>query len=253
MRLDVDGLAFAYDSDPVLEGVSLSVERGELLGVIGPNGSGKSTLLRCVNRILDPDDGSVYLDETAADSLDRNEIAKLVGYVPQSEPRTFPSTVFDTVLMGRKPHGSWRASESDREIVSRTIERLGLEPLALRSMDELSGGQARKVLIGRALVQEASVLLLDEPTSGLDVRHQLEVLDLIRERIDAGMTGVIAIHDLNLAMRYCDSLALLHDGEIVSAGTPDDLTAELIREVYGVEATITEHDGRRLVIPEKPI
>lgn len=253
MILDIQGIEFAYDSESVLDGVTLSVDQGELLGLVGPNGSGKSTLLRCLNRILEPDDGTVFVDGEALDQLSREEIARRVGYVPQDETSAFPATVFDTILLGRKPHVRWRASDADREVTSQMIERLGLEPFALRSIDELSGGQRQKVLIGRALVQEASVLLLDEPTSSLDVRHQLEVLELVRSQVTDGISGVLAIHDLNLAMRYCDSLALLCDNKIRAAGGPEILTAETIREVYGVEATVTEHDGRRIVIPERPL
>lgn len=253
MILNVEGIEFAYESTPVLEGVTLSVERGELLGIIGPNGSGKSTLLRCLNRLLEPDEGSIYVDGEDLESLSRDKVAQQVGYVPQSESRMFSSTVYDAILLGRKPHVNWRASDEDRAVVERIIEQLGLETLALRSLDELSGGQRQKVLIGRALAQEASVLLLDEPTSSLDVRHQLEVLALVAAQIDAGMAGVLAIHDLNLAVRYCDSLALLCENEIVAAGPPNILTSTLIRDVYGVEATVTEHDGRPLIIPEQPL
>lgn len=253
MILDVDGIEFAYESTSVLDGVTLSVERGELLGVIGPNGSGKSTLLQCLNRLLEPDDGSIYVDGDDLESLSRDEVARQVGYVPQRETRMFSSTVYDTILLGRKPHVNWRASQQDRAVVESIIEQLDLESLALRSLDELSGGQRQKVLIGRALAQEASVLLLDEPTSSLDVRHQLEVLDLVANQIEDGMAGVLAIHDLNLAIRYCDSLALLCENEIVAAGPPDILTGDLIGDVYGVEATVTEHEGRPLVIPEQPL
>lgn len=253
IQLEVLDVEFAYESEAVLDGITLAVDRGEVLGIIGPNGSGKSTLLRCLNRILDPDDGSVLVDGESIREMSRTELARQVGYVPQEERGAFPSTVFDTVLLGRKPHVGWRPTERDRSIVATAIERLGLEEYALRSIDELSGGQRQKVLIGRALVQEASVLLLDEPTSSLDIRHQLEVLDLVREQATAERAAVIAIHDLNLAARYCDRLAMLCDDRIVAAGGPEILTPETIRDVYGVEATVTDHAGRRVVIPERPL
>lgn len=253
MILNVDGIDFAYESKPILEDVTFSVERGELLGIIGPNGSGKSTLLKCLNRLLEPDDGSIYVNGEDLESLSRNDVARQIGYVPQSETRMFSSTVYDALLLGRKPHVNWRASDQDHAIIEQIIERLGLEPLAMRPLDELSGGQRQRVLIGRALAQEASVLLLDEPTSSLDVRHQLEVLALVAAQIEEGMAGVLAIHDLNLAVQYCDSLALLCDNQIVAVGSPDILTTALIRDVYGVEATVTEHEGRPLIIPERPL
>lgn len=251
--LDVDGIEFAYDSSPVLDGVTFSVERGELLAVIGPNGSGKSTLLQCLNRLHEPADGAIYIDGDDLESLNRDEVARTVGYVPQRETRMFSSTVYDTILLGRKPHVNWRVSEQDRTVVERIIEQLGLESLALRPLDELSGGQRQKVLLGRALAQEASVLLLDEPTSSLDMRHQLEVLELVTDQVTDGMAAVLAIHDLNLAMRFCDSIALLCENEIVAAGDPDMLTDELLADVYNVEVTVTEHSGRPIVIPERPL
>ena len=253
VSIAVDDIEFAYDSSVVLDGVTLSLERGELLGIIGPNGSGKSTLLQCMNRLIEPDGGTIYVNGEDLASLSRNEVARQMGYVPQREDRMFSSTVYDTVLTGRKPHVNWRASEHDHAVVERIIAQLGLGSLSLRPLDELSGGQRQKVLIGRALAQEASVLLLDEPTSSLDIRHQLEVLDLVADQVADGLAGVLAIHDLNLAIRYCDSLALLCESEIVAAGPPEILTATLIREVYGVEATVTEHQGRPFVIPERSL
>ena len=253
VRLEVLDVTFAYESEPVLDGVTLEVGRGEVLGIVGPNGSGKSTLLRCLDRLLEPDSGAVFVDGDALGELRRTEIARRVGYVPQEERSAFPATVFDTILLGRKPHVGWRPTEEDRDVVAEVIDRLGLEAYTLRPIDELSGGQRQKVLIGRALVQEAPLLLFDEPTSSLDVRHQLEVLELIREQTTADRTAVITIHDLNLAARYCDRLAMLHEGRIAAAGDPDILTPETIRNVYGVDVTVTTHNGRKIVVPERAL
>jgi len=252
VRLHVSGLTFAYGEEPIVDGVDLSVAAGELLGIVGPNGSGKSTLLRCLDRILEPDAGSVSVDGDDLAALGRREIARRIGYVPQEDRRTFPATVFDTILLGRTPHAGWRTSEDDREAVAGVIDRLGLGSYTLRSIDELSGGQRRLVSIGRAIVGEPSVLLLDEPTAGLDVRHRLELLELLREVCADGTAVVMVIHDLNLAARYCDRLAMLREGRVVAAGDPGTLTPETIREVYDVEATVTDHGDRRLVIPERP-
>lgn len=252
MKLDVRGIRFSYESESVLDDVTVAVDAGEILGIIGPNGAGKSTLLRCINRILTPTAGTVFVDGADVHEASRNDLARTFGYVPQHEDTTFPTTVFDTILMGRKPYIRWRPSDEDREAVSRIIEVLGLQAYALRDLDELSGGQRQTVMIGRALAQEAEVLLLDEPTGSLDVRHQLEVLDVIRDQVDQGITAVMAMHDLNLASRYCDRLVMLHEERVFAAGTPDILTAENIRAVYDVEATVVHHDGRRIVIPEHP-
>ncbi|MFW5955852.1 MAG: ABC transporter ATP-binding protein [Halorhabdus sp.] len=253
MTLTIDGLAFGYDEATVLEDVDLSVESGELVGLLGPNGSGKSTLLQCCNRLLEPDAGRVLLDGDRVDALETNERARRFGYVPQAESRAFPATVFETVLQGRRPHGGWSPSQSDREAVEAVLGRLGLEELAGRLLGELSGGQRQTVHLGRALVGDPSVLLLDEPTSALDLKHRLEVMDLVVEHVrERDVAGLIAIHDLNLAARYCDRVALLHEGSVHAVGSPDVLTPATVRTVYGVEVSVREHDGRRVIVPEAP-
>lgn len=254
MKLDVQDIVFDYESVPVLDGVTLEIDAGEMLGIIGPNGSGKSTFLQCINHILEPIEGRVFVDGNDLHAAGRDHIAKTVGYVPQQETSTFPATVFDAILMGRKPYISWQPTEDDRQRVATIIEILGLSDLALRDVNELSGGQRQKVLIGRALAQEAEVFLLDEPTASLDVKHQLEVMNVIRMQVNRGLTAVLALHDLNLAARFCDDLALLHDGRIFAAGPPDAiLTSENLRTVYDVEVSVIEHDGRLLVIPEQSV
>jgi len=253
VTLEIRGLQFAYGEESVLDGIDLTAESGELLGLLGPNGSGKSTLLQCCTRLLDPDCGEVILEGDRVGDLPADERARRIGYVPQTESRTFPASVFETVLQGRRPHGGWTPSARDREAVEVTIERLGIDGLAGRNVSELSGGQRQKVRLGRALVGDPSVLLLDEPTSALDLKHRLEVMELVVEHVrERDVTGLIAIHDLNLAARYCDRIALLADGEIYVVGAPDVLTPETVRAVYGVEASVREHRDRQLVVPEQP-
>ncbi|MFB6202319.1 MAG: ABC transporter ATP-binding protein [Halorhabdus sp.] len=253
MSLDIQHLEFAYDEESVLEGIDLTARSGELLGLLGPNGSGKSTLLQCCNRLLEPDAGEVSLDGDRVGDLPADERACRIGYVPQAESRTFPTSVFETVLQGRRPHGGWTPSEKDRRAVQATIDRLRLDGLATRNVGDLSGGQRQKVRLGRALVGDPAVMLLDEPTSALDLRHRLEVMDLVIEYVqERDVAGLIAIHDLNLAARYCDRVALLADGEIHAVGKPDVLTPETVRAVYGVEVSVREHRDRRLIVPEAP-
>ncbi|MFQ3285936.1 MAG: iron complex transport system ATP-binding protein [Halobacteriales archaeon] len=254
MSLEIQQLRFAYGDDPVLEGIDLTAESGELLGLLGPNGSGKSTLLQCCNQLLKPDAGQVSLEGDPVGDLAADERAREIGYVPQTESRAFPASVFETILQGRRPHGGWTPSDCDREAVETTIERLGLDGLAARNVGDLSGGQRQKVRLGRALVGDPSALLLDEPTSALDLKHRLQVMDLVVEHVrQRDVTGVVAIHDLNLAARYCDRVALLADGRLHAVGEPDVLTPEIIRAVYGVEASVRKHQGRRLVVPEAPV
>jgi iron complex transport system ATP-binding protein len=254
VTLEIHDLAFAYEDESVLEGIDLTAESGQLLGFLGPNGSGKSTLLQAINRILDPDRGTVRIDGDLVSESSRNEIARRVGYVPQEEQSAFPATVFETILQGRRPQGGWSPSKRDRQAATAMIERLDLEAFTNRRVSDLSGGQRQKVRLGRALVGEPSVLSLDEPTSALDLKHQLDVMDLIVEHVrERDVAGLIAMHDLNLAARYCDRIALLFDGEIYDVGGPDVLNPETIRTVYGVEATVQHHGDRRLVVPETAV
>ncbi|MDG5778379.1 ABC transporter ATP-binding protein, partial [Haloarculaceae archaeon H-GB1-1] len=175
MTVEFEGVTAGYGDEPVVEDVSLSIGDGELVGFLGPNGVGKSTLLKTVVGLLAPASGTVRVGESAVDDLSRRDLARRVGYVPQSESPTAPTTVFETVLMGRKPYLSWRASTSDHAVVKRVLTTLDLDDLAMRDVGSLSGGQRQKVVIARALAQEPDVLVLDEPTSDLDIRHEVDV------------------------------------------------------------------------------
>jgi iron complex transport system ATP-binding protein len=253
VKLDIDDLAFDYSDHPVVSGIDLTVTDGEILGLVGPNGAGKSTLIKCINHVLAPDVGRVVVDGTDVGSLTRNDVAKIMGYVAQKDSGNYSATVFDTVLMGRKPYINWRPSSKDLETVSVILEKLDLTDLSLRDVNNLSGGQQQKVMVGRALAQDPTLLLLDEPTSDLDIRHQLEVMDVIREEVDGGLAAVLAIHDLNLAARYCDTVAMLKDGGIYTTGRAEDVfTSENIEAVFRVTASTQLHDGRRVIIPEEP-
>ncbi len=234
--------------------IKLELAPSEVLGIVGPNGSGKSTLIRCIDNILKPQQESILLNGQEVRRLSRIEIARHMGYVPQRAAHIFPTTVFDTVLMGRRPHASWRSSEQD---VDRVVEILGLleiEDFALRDFGELSGGEQQKVLLARALAQEADVLLLDEPTSNLDIRHQLEVMDILRNLVrERELSAIMAIHDLNLASRFSDKLVMLKDGKVYAAGESNDiLNIENIREIYGIEVAVYKDSGRPHIVPLAP-
>lgn len=255
MRLTVKDVEFRYTSVPILSEVNLEVAAAEILGVVGPNGAGKTTLLRCIDRILRPQKGCILVDTQDIQKLSRMELARAIGYIPQSVSPVFPVTVFDAVLMGRRPYISWRASDADRDKVLQTLYLLHIEDLAMREIHELSGGQLQKVFIARALAQEPAVLLLDEPTSNLDIKHQLEVLGLIKSVVkEKGISAIMAIHDLNLAARYADRIIMMNRGMIVSAGDPVSvLTRENIQQVYGVEATVNYNSGKPFIIPLRPL
>ena len=246
MNLIVKDLQFGYNSRTILNGISLELRPKEMLGVIGPNGSGKSTLIQCIDGLLRPETGSILLDGKELKDISRKELARKVGYVPQTTSRSFfPSTVIDTVLMGKRPHLGWRSSNQDVKNVIQVLRLIGLEDLAMRDINELSGGQQQKVLIARALAQEPAMLLLDEPTSNLDIKHQLEVVEIIREKVmEKSISAIMAVHDLNLAAKYTDRIVMMKDGKVFATGTPESvLTTENIRAVYGVVAEVIKNNG----------
>lgn len=254
MKLVVREVCFAYNSRPVLQGVTLEVGAREVLGLVGPNGSGKSTLLKCLARVLKPRRGIVYLDGREIAAIDTRDLARKMGYVPQAAGTTFPFTVLEAVLVGRKPHVRWEVGSRDLEVVGEALRSLSLEDMAHRYLDELSGGERQKVFLARALAQEPEVLLLDEPINSLDILHQLEVLELVRElaaRRDIAV--VMVLHDLNLAARFSDKLVMLKDGKIFAAGRPGEvLTPENVSLVYGVEVHVSKGEFGLSVFPLRP-
>jgi iron complex transport system ATP-binding protein len=250
VNITIKDLSFNYNSSMILDDLDLVIDDSQVLGLVGPNGSGKTTLIKCIDRILKPK-GSILLDGADIKTMNRKEMAKRMGYVPQSSSTPLATSVFDTVLMGRRPHMSWRVSDADLDNVADVLELLKLDDLAMRDFDQLSGGQKQKVMIARALCQEPSVLLLDEPTSSLDMKHQLEVMETITSLVkEKNISAVMALHDLNLAAMFVDKLAILKDGRIYAAGEPADLlNSKNIREVYGVEAIVLDNLDRPYIIP----
>ncbi len=247
--MQVEGLNFSYPCGrQILRNVSFQADSGAFLAVLGNNGAGKSTLLKCLDRILRPQTGSVRLDGTELLTLPPAELARQAAFVAQGAAGA-RLTVYDTLLLGRKPYLRWGVGREDRDMVERTLSRMGLEPLAMRYLHQLSGGEQQKVLLGRALVQQPKLLLLDEPTSNLDLRNQYEVLDLVRRVCrERRITAVLVIHDLNLALRFCDRFLLLRGGAVYAAGDASVVTPEALRAVYGVEAEVTRAAGEPVVV-----
>lgn len=232
--LSARGISHSYGRMPVLVGVDLRVCRGEVLGLIGPNGSGKTTLLRTLFGALRPQEGTVTFDGRPLAQLSSRQIAQRIAVVVQEPQSELMLSVADMVLLGRTPHlGLFsRRGSRDDEIAAAALEKVGALGLAHRAVSELSGGEKQRVLIARALVQEADCLLLDEPTNHLDIGYQHQVLDLVRS---LDMTAVVILHDLNLAARYCDRLVLLDQGRVRATGDVREvLRPELIEPVYGV-------------------
>ena len=255
MVLKVQGLSFGYNSRPVLKDVHLGAECGEVTSLIGPNAAGKTTLLRCIVGILKVGAGKIWLEGKEIGDLNRAEIAKRMAYVPQDEHPCFPSTVFDSVLIGRRQYLGWKPAERDIDMVCDVLDILGLAGNALRDSMELSGGEKQKMHIARALVQESKILLLDEPTSNLDLRHQLEVMETVRRLArERGFAVLMAIHDVNLAARFSDGVIMLKDGRIFAAGCSQDvLTAENMKSVYGVDAAVIDVDGVPYVVAHRAL
>ncbi|PSP37248.1 heme ABC transporter ATP-binding protein [Halobacteriales archaeon SW_8_65_20] len=240
--ITVDGLCVDRGGVRVLDGVSLSVAEGEFVALVGPNGAGKSTLLGAVGGHLPPASGSVTVDGDPVGSLSARSLARRIATVPQETNFGFEFSVRDIVEMGRHPYRSRFGGDGDpegAELLDRALARTETAQFADRSVASLSGGEKQRVLLARALTQAAPALLLDEPTASLDINHQVRTLDLV-----AGLdeTVVAAIHDLDLAARYCDRVVLLAEGEVYAVGTPREVfTADRLATVFGVEVTVGEN------------
>lgn len=247
MKLTVSDLSFSYENTPILQDVSFQADP-MVTAVIGPNAAGKSTLLKCIAGLL-KHRGRVALDEREMDG----EVARKVSYLPQEIGSPAALTVLEAVLLGRHSSLSWRVSEEDLGLAFGVLEDLGLESLASRPINQLSGGQNQMVAIAQSLVKGPEVLLMDEPTSSLDLRRQLEIFDLVREvTVEREIITLVALHDLNLAARYADSVIVLNKGRVHVAGGPrETLNSEMISSVYGVRSEVyTDDEGLPVVVPK---
>lgn len=246
MSIAIDGMHFSYGAFPILKGIELTIDRPELLSILGPNGVGKSTLIRCMNKILEPTEGSVLVNGRDIGEITVKELSKVMGYVPCATATTFPITVVDAVMMGRFPHQRYGSQDRDLEIVYETLDSLGITDLAMRSINELSAGQLQKVMVAKGLAQQPRILLLDEPTANLDIRHQLNVTRLLRDiSRDRQVIVVMICHDINIAAKYSDRVVLMSEGKVYAAGTPAEvITEENLKAVYGVESRVVTDMGR---------
>ncbi|MFD8953594.1 ABC transporter ATP-binding protein [Streptomyces xanthophaeus] len=240
-ELSLEGITLTAGGRQLVRDVSLTARPGEVIGLVGPNGSGKSSLLRAVYRVLRPAAGTVRVDGADAWAMPVRRLARTLAAVVQEPGADFDLSVREVVAMGRTPHKRLLDGDTaeDAALIADALESVDAAGLAGRSFDQLSGGERQRVLIARALAQQPALLVLDEPTNHLDIRHQLDVLAILR-RLPA--TVLVALHDLNLAASYCDRLYVLRDGEVTATGTPSEvLTPHLLAEVYGVTAEIAVH------------
>lgn len=257
MSVHLDGVSAEYGGvngigAPVLFGVSMSVNKGEVVGVIGPNGAGKSTLIKLLTRGLKPSSGSITLEGRQLESFGRFELARHLAVVPQTTVLPVGFRVAEVVAMGRTPHlglfGAMRLA--DKTVIDWALLTTETKPLASRHVETLSGGEKQRVVFARALAQQAHYLLLDEPTNHMDLKYQLDVLAYARQFATAGGGVLVVLHELNLAARSCDRLVVLKEGHVYAQGSPDKvLTADIISQVFGASVRVLDDDGVPVVVP----
>ncbi|MBZ4666294.1 MAG: transporter related protein [Mahella sp.] len=240
--MEARDLSCAYDQTKVIEHLNLAVGRSSMVGILGPNGSGKTTLLRHISAALKPQSGVILLNGVDVFTMRRRMLARKIAYVPQNTTAEFEFTAMDVVMMGRIPYmkGFQSESRADMNAVKQAMDMTGTWQFRERSITELSGGELQRVMIARALAQQPEILMLDEPTAHLDLQFQMEILDLLRRLADHhGLTVIVVLHDINLAVQFCDKVVFMQSGSIIADGRPQDvITEQLISDVYNVTVSI---------------
>ncbi|BEO96433.1 ABC transporter ATP-binding protein [Fusobacterium nucleatum] len=252
MKLEIKNLSFSYKNKMILDNISFEVYSGILLSILGANGAGKTTLIKCINGILNFKKGEVLIDEKNFNNKSLKEKSKIMSYVPQiTSSFDIDLTVFDTVLLGRVPHKTFKFSEWDKQIALNNIKKLDLEKYLFSYVGELSGGEKQKVLIARALTQEPKILILDEPISNLDLKFQLETMKILKNLAKENNLIVITIlHDLNFAISYSDKILFLKNGKINNFGdTKKIITISNIKEIFSVDIDIVQFKNKNYIIP----
>ena len=242
MQLDVRNLSYSYGKNKVLHEVSVEgMTSGQVVAVIGPNAAGKSTMFRCIAGLLKCG-GDVRIDGVPTSEIPRHVLSQRVAFMPQDNLANARMTVFEAVLLSLQVNASWRVSDNDLQRVQLTLAGLGIDHLALRYLNELSGGQRQMISVAQALVRQPEVIILDEPTNNLDLQRQLELLDLVREAAaQRNLLSILALHDLNLAARVADQVVLLHEGRVHAYGTPREvISQEKLASIFGVHAELHE-------------
>ena len=241
MNINVKDVAVKIGKKTIIDHVDIYVDRREFVGIVGPNGSGKSTLLKSIYRVLKPYCGTIKIDEILLDRIPLKESAKKMGVMTQMSNFNFDFTVEEVVIMGRTPHKRMMEPDNDRdyEMTRKAIGMVGMSDFADRKFNSLSGGEKQRVLIARALAGEPKALILDEPTNHLDIHYQINLLEIVK---NLAIETFSAMHDLNLAAAYCHKIYVMHEGNVVKAGTPREVfTPQLLKDVFNVDAFIQEN------------
>lgn len=256
--LKIENLNYSVDNKSLLKNISCCFKRGKLTGILGANGSGKSTFLKSIIGFLNIDSGTIILDEKDISNLSREELSKLIAYLPQKTNRISGFTGKEFLSLGRIPHikNIFKGLDNeDKKEIDLVIERLNLLPLVDKPILNLSGGEYQQLLLGRVFVQNGEVLILDEPTSALDINHSLTFLTYLKkELIDKDKIGIIVIHDINLASLFCDNIIFLKNGEIRYLGNPKEvLTEDILEDIYGYLPKIFKSENDIYVVPKKEV
>lgn len=256
MLLEIQQLTGGYGEIAIAQNITLSIHRGEWLSLIGANGSGKSTLLKLISRILAPQQGVVLLDGKAIHSQSAAIVARKLAILPQQQTIPEGLTVKQLVSLGRSPHQpwwQWELSREDAQKVEIAMHQTGSEKFSDRSVEQLSGGERQRAFLALALAQNPQVLLLDEPTTYLDICYQLQLLELLKQLNQQNLTIITVLHEINLAARYSDRIALLHQGKLTCVGTPEQiLTPDNLAQTFGVDVTIIETPVGLQICPLSP-
>lgn len=243
--IKIDHLNWSYEEKKILNDITLDIQRGLFTGIIGPNGSGKTTMAKLISKLLKTEKHTIFINQDDLSEIKIAELAKTMAMVPQSSSITYDLTAYEIVLLGRTPHLKRfeRESHHDHALVKKVMIETDTWQYKDRLIHQLSGGERQRVIIARALAQEPKILVLDEPVTYLDVHHQLQVMDLIKQLSESRKITIVTIlHDLNYALKYCDQVMMLHEGEIFKYGSPDEVvTVENIKEVYNIDVHIMAH------------
>ncbi|RLA20932.1 MAG: hypothetical protein DRQ61_03190 [Gammaproteobacteria bacterium] len=251
-RLDALGLSVKFGNSLILDDVSLSIPRGKLIGLLGPNGAGKTTLIRALAGLQKVEQGQVKLDGEKLSAFDQQDLGRRIAYLAQGAECSWPLKVERIVMLGRTPYlyQNERLREDDYSVTERVMREADVSHLVGRTVNTLSGGELTRVMLARALASEPEFLLADEPVASLDPLHQLEVMGLLANVAHGGGAVVVVLHDLNLAMRFCDRVVLLSEGRVAADGEPGEVfTAEILEQVYGIDVKFGECEGKPWLLP----